>query len=184
MDPSPLISAARIRTTADLYAGSLITRPWYSTIPLPARDATGVFFEMLYCRAEITEARESVTFWPPKHLVRLSARTGQLESMRTITPEEFGRSDDPETPIGSWSAPIQRDAWLTNIAQTCQLLDAIMPAFADRVTPESRELVDVLVRLRESLRAVMEPPLLPYYRVLFEDFLRWVRDGSERTAAG
>lgn len=129
---------------------------------------------VLYCRAEIVEPQAGLMIWAPRHAVFLNPEGGRLEQLVSVAPEDFALSDDPAQPLGPWLTLASRseDRFLTQFAQTLQLLDDVIPAF---VTQQSAGLwPDSISALRKLLQATLASPLRPYHEAISRDFLSWI----------
>ncbi len=170
-----LMSVADLRQRARRYAGSLLGGCVHQSFPFPTGLRGGLLIVFFYGRAEVVEPREGLKLWAPRYAAFLSPATGGLEAIRAVTPADAGVSQSTDAPVGSWLTPAhcQQEEFLTRLGQLLAAWDEVLPAYAAGASSESPALAGPLGQLRALLPALLERPLVPYYRWAARPFLEW-----------
>jgi hypothetical protein len=126
-------------------------------------------------RAEILQPGGALSIWPPCYITLFNGSDQRLELIRSVTPRDLGRADEPGQPLGSVSASERMsDEYLTGLAQLLQAIDKLCEPFfqgvpvADSVTTAEAD------ALKGALGRVLEKPLLPYYAAVGNQFFAWL----------
>jgi hypothetical protein len=178
MIPLPqLMPVAKVVQQARLHPAQILPQLTHQSCPVPMRGSRGglqlVFF---YCHAEIVEPRDGLKLWPPAYVAYLDAVTGKFEELKSVTPEDFGQKHPPDKVMGKYLTVPQRldAAFLDKEVKWFQAYDVILPCFAARQfgLPEQVQAAKEFARLMPE---ILETPLMPYYKVVADEFFAWVQ---------
>jgi len=162
------------------YATGALPAGLYESLPVPVLQQGGLRIAALYCRGEIVESGAGLQLWPPSRVAWVDARSGRLELLRAVTPADFGRSDDPERPLGAVPPPAERlgAEFQDATALFLQAFDAAVPHFVDDAGRPSSEARLAARAFAERFARVAETPLRPYYRALSPKFFAWLEEAG------
>jgi len=161
-----LIAAAR-RTTAQVYSTQT-----YQSQPIPGRSARGPTVMFMYGPQAAREG--SATYWATEHVVEFDAQTGALLSTR-----EYHGAIPPGFTGGDFSLPpgMSLDEFEGKRTEYYAALERVRWPYAEQSAP-TPELIAAARAVRDLEPAVLETPLIPFYRAVGADFFAWI----DRTA--
>jgi hypothetical protein len=175
------MTAARLPSILTLreplrYAAGTLPAGVHESLPVPVLQKGGLRIAAMYCRGEIVEPGGGLQLWPPSRVAWVDARSGRLEVLRAVTPADFGRSDDPERPLGAVPPPAERlgAEFQEATALFLQAFDAALPYFVDDAGSPSSEARLAARELAERFARVAETPLRAYYQALSPKFFAWL----------
>jgi hypothetical protein len=180
------VTSARVQSIVRLreplrYAAAAIPGGVHESLPVPVLQKGGTLkIAAMYCRAEIVESGAGLQLWPPSRVAWIDARSGRLELLRAVTPADFGRSDDPDRPLGAVPPPAERMGaeHQSALALFLQAFDAALPHFVDQTGRPSVEASLAARELGDLFGRVAEMPLRPYYRALSPKFFAWLEEAG------
>jgi hypothetical protein len=181
---SELLSVVNLVERSRLYGASLVGSPVHQSLPMPTDASGGRRVAFLYSRAEVVEPGSGLQIWPPRYVAFLDPADGQLELIRAVTREEFGRDDDPGVPLGRHKTPAEQvsEEWLTALSKLYQSFDVLLPEFLIGNTDPDEELRRQADEYHYTFHHLREEPLVGYYNILGNAFLDWIASvsGKER----
>jgi hypothetical protein len=146
------------------------------SLPVPAWHDGRIQVALMYSpsRARPTGAQMA----PPDTVVWLDPTSGGLVAVSAMTLAHFGLDHDPSAPIGEFRLPEgwTADRYLNLRNRLFQLYDLLFAAWAaGRAGRGTRSLHGAAREFLQVFGQVSEPPLLPYYHALGNEYFQWVR---------
>lgn len=169
---SGLFSAKELYKLARMNSSGAVPDESRESLPLPVRTRDGLRVQFLFFAAV---PRPNVQMLGvPQHLATMAPRSGQLETLKRVTPADFGQKHDPSQPIGPYQMPatVTLEDFTRDIDRLFELYDVLIPAFAD-----SKPISAIDPKVREEFarlfKHVYEAVLGPYYRAAAPEFFTW-----------
>jgi hypothetical protein len=162
------------------YAAATLPAGIHESLPVPVLQKGKLKIAAMFGRGEIVESKAGLQLWPPSHVAWVDARSGRFELLRAVTPGDFGRSDDPDRPLGADLPPVERQTaeFQTALALFLQAFDAGLPHVAERPGQLSAAARLAARELGERFARVAEAPLRPYYEALSPQFFAWLAEAG------
>jgi hypothetical protein len=159
-----------------LYSAGAVADEFRQSLPIPRRSPDGLRVDFFFCAA-FARPGQPVVLGPPHFLIAVHADSGQLDYLRAVGPKDFGQSHGKDESIGTFGMQegMRVEEFMDKRATLYATYDILLPAFArggmavvdDGVREAARE-------YKVLFRILSEPPLLPYYHALGQEFFTWV----------
>jgi hypothetical protein len=171
-----ILSVVNLVERSKLYGAALVGTSVHQSLPIPAQDEGRSRVGFLYARAEVAEPGEGLKIWPPHYAAFINPADGQLERVRAVCPEDFGRNDDPEAPIGKYMVPAElaKEEVMTGFAKFYQAFDTLLPEFLAGTAHADEDLKRHANAFRYAFRSIREEPLRDYYASLGKTYFAWL----------
>jgi hypothetical protein len=169
----PVAKLVEFARTGPARTQSLYSRQSY---PIPVRQEGGLRVAFLYCPHGRLDPAEGPHLLAPSHLAFLQAETGKFESIRQVTPADFGQPHQPGEDIGIHRMPagLNVDTFYAEEDRLSRAYDVLLPAFAAGVTDYPPEVRKAAAEFRRLFPWLAEACLMPYYHTVGKEFFAWV----------
>jgi hypothetical protein len=172
----PLVPAEKLIELAK--AGPALTRPpeTRQSYPIPLRQGRAQMAAFLYAPQGRANPVEGLHLLAPTHLAFLNAETGRFESIRQVTPTDFGQAHTPGQDIGAHRMPtgLVVETFYSAQHQLFAAYDLVWPAFAAGQSNYSPAVRVAAAEFRRLFTWLAEAPLMPYYHAVGREFFTWV----------
>ncbi len=144
----------------------------YQSIPIPYENQRDNLIAFMFCGCK--PSPEGRLLLPPGYMAWIDVSTGDLQELRAVSPQDFGRQDDPNQFLGIYAGPkhIPQGEIPLYTERFYSAYDGLLALYfteqasnkAENNTKEFRNLFGLLA----------EPILEPYYQFTGETFFNWL----------
>lgn len=169
------VKTAEIVRRAYMQASGVVADEDRQSLPIPVAKNGEPWIVFLFSPS-LARPKEPTKISPPSYSIRLSANSGKLKELLSVTPKDFKQKHDIGGMIGEISMPanLSFEEFTLKRNRLYELYDELLPVFfadCDIDGPRLRALVKEFNQLFELLS---EPPLLPYYLAAGDKFFDWI----------
>lgn len=161
--------------TAQHLIGTVFADQTHCSYPIPhtGNASESQKFIFLYSISRLVPKQGMYIVAPDRYCV-IDAKSGEIDLTKSMTPSDFGLSDEPGKTLGTYKLPkeMSGEHFLTAQRRLYQLYDMIVPSFFEGLIHDETR------RAREEFRHVFgqitESTLYPYYKNIGEQFMTWL----------
>jgi hypothetical protein len=182
-DSVPSIETARkLVQAARMSAAAFVPTETHQSYPIP-QPAAGALRSVvfLYCTSRL-QPRLGMFLMAPDRQAQINAATGELLTMRAVTPAELGVSDDPGKVLGRFGLPkeMTSEQYLAEQERLYAAYDGLLPVWfaGSRLASAGDAARSAGREFRLLFPKISEPPLAPYYRAAGIAFWKWLEEGA------
>jgi hypothetical protein len=171
-----LLKASKLVRLARNYPAAALPEAMHQSLPTPTFTREGFGVAFLFCQSMVVEPRNGLQLWPPSYTAIISAETGKLLRLASVSSATFNQSHPADKPMGACLTPPERLAedYLAKLVQFYEAYDGASRWFAAREPRVSHEAKAAAAAFQQRRAEVVETPLVPYYRALSPEFFQWL----------